>query len=156
MCTVFINMRIDILERKDEINGWIDINQSKAFICRELKCKPETLNSYLDKMGIIYGGNKGGKNIKISNDRKTALEYSKSTCVKSNLLKNKLIEDNVKKHKCENCDLHMWMGKLIPIELHHIDGNKYNNKFTNLQILCPNCHSLTENNSGKNKGNYNK
>ena len=35
------------------------------------------------------------------------------------------------------------------MELHHIDGNRYNNELDNLQILCPNCHSLTPNHSGK-------
>ena len=40
-------MRKDILERKEEILDWVKINQSKSFICKELKCKPETLNSYL-------------------------------------------------------------------------------------------------------------
>ena len=57
-----INMaRNDILERREEILLWISQNQSKAFMCRQLNCKPETLNSYLEKMGIVYEGNKGSK-----------------------------------------------------------------------------------------------
>lgn len=31
----------------------------------------------------------------------------------------------------------------IPVEIHHKDGNWMNNRLTNLQIICPNCHSLT-------------
>ena len=42
------------------------------------------------------------------------------------------------------------MGIEIPLEIHHIDGNHKNNKLENLQILCPNCHSLTTNYRGKN------
>lgn len=34
---------------------------------------------------------------------------------------------------------------LVPLEIHHIDGNYLNNRPENLQVLCPNCHSLTEN-----------
>ena len=30
-----------------------------------------------------------------------------------------------------------------PLEIHHIDGDYKNNAFENLQLLCPNCHSLT-------------
>ena len=30
-----------------------------------------------------------------------------------------------------------------PLEIHHIDGDYRNNAFDNLQLLCPNCHSLT-------------
>jgi DNA-directed RNA polymerase subunit RPC12/RpoP len=31
------------------------------------------------------------------------------------------------------------------LEIHHIDGNYLNNTIENLQVLCPNCHSLTLN-----------
>ena len=53
--------RTDILEKKDLILTWIEENKSKAFMCRELHCKQDTLNSYLNKMGIVYNGNKSGK-----------------------------------------------------------------------------------------------
>lgn len=46
-----------------------------------------------------------------------------------------------------------WRDGPIPIQLHHIDGNRKNNELFNLEILCPNCHALTENYCGKNKGN---
>ena len=32
----------------------------------------------------------------------------------------------------------------IPLEIHHKDGNYQNNDECNLQVLCPNCHSLTD------------
>lgn len=32
-----------------------------------------------------------------------------------------------------------------PLHVHHIDGDATNNSEENLQLLCPNCHSLTEN-----------
>lgn len=34
--------------------------------------------------------------------------------------------------------------KLVPLQVHHIDGDCLNNKEDNLELLCPNCHSLTE------------
>ena len=39
----------------------------------------------------------------------------------------------------------------IPLEIHHIDGNYKNNNEDNLQLLCPNCHSLTETYKSHNK-----
>ena len=39
----------------------------------------------------------------------------------------------------------------VPLEIHHIDGDYTNNKEENLQLLCPNCHSLTENYKRANK-----
>lgn len=146
--------RTDILERKDEILEWISQNQSKAFMCRELKCKPETLNSYLKIMNIEYVGNQGGKGIKTSNDYKTAKEYIQGTCVKSHILKQKLIRDGIKENKCEICGVSIWQGIQLPLELHHKNGNHFDNSIDNLQILCPNCHSIQEGNSGASVGKY--
>lgn len=39
----------------------------------------------------------------------------------------------------------------IPLQVHHIDGDCTNNKEENLQLLCPNCHSLTETFGSNNK-----
>ena len=147
-------MRTDILERKQEIIEWIEQNQSKAFICKQLKCKPETLNGYLQKMGIDYQGNQGGKGIKNDPKYKTAVEYSQGTNVKSYRLKAKLVRDGLKEDKCEICGLSLWNGVKLPLELHHKDGNHYNNNLDNLQILCPNCHSIQEGNAGSNIGKY--
>lgn len=38
-----------------------------------------------------------------------------------------------------------------PLHIHHIDGDCSNNAEENLQLLCPNCHSLTENFGNLNK-----
>ncbi len=147
---IFINMRTDILERKDEILEWINEGQSKTFICKQLNCRPLTLGNWLDKMGIEYKGNQGGKNIRKDPKRKTAEEYIKSTYINTGRLKKKLIEDGIKEHRCENCTLSKWLDNPIPLELHHVDGNRDNNEFNNLELLCPNCHSLTDNYRGKN------
>ena len=32
----------------------------------------------------------------------------------------------------------------VPLQIHHIDGDEKNNSRENLQLLCPNCHSLTD------------
>jgi hypothetical protein len=71
--------------------------------------------------------------------------------VQSNNLKKRLINEGLKEHKCENCSITEWNGQPTPIELDHIDGNRYNNTLQNLRILCPNCHAQTETYRGKNK-----
>jgi len=58
-------------------------------------------------------------------------------------------------NKCCKCgwnEKNPFTGK-IPLELEHKDGNYKNNKEENLEILCPNCHSLTKTYKGANKGN---
>lgn len=66
-------------------------------------------------------------------------------------LKLRLLKEGLKEHKCEKCNLSEWQGDKIPLELHHIDGKKYNHLIENLQLLCPNCHALTDNYRSKNK-----
>ena len=39
------------------------------------------------------------------------------------------------------------------LQIHHIDGDCTNNKEENLQLLCPNCHAMTENYGSRNRGN---
>lgn len=64
-------------------------------------------------------------------------------------LKNRLLKEAVKEPKCENCKLEVWLNKPVPLELHHLDGDRTNNLIDNLKLLCPNCHSLTDNYRGK-------
>lgn len=59
------------------------------------------------------------------------------------------------KYDCK-CQLCGWGIKneytnKYPLEVHHIDGDYANNKEENLQLLCPNCHSLTESYKAHNK-----
>lgn len=60
-------------------------------------------------------------------------------------LKQLLFMFNVKENKCECCGISEWQGKPLNYELHHIDGNRTNHELSNLMMLCPNCHSQTEN-----------
>ena len=142
-------MRNDILEKKDQIIKMIEDYEPKAKICKFLKCKPETLDSYLKKFGIDYKGNKGAKGKKTAPNKVSAIDYIKKEIVVTSKLRKKLIRDGIKKNECEMCGISEWLGLDIPLELHHVDGNRFNNELENLQILCPNCHSLTPNHSHK-------
>lgn len=60
-------------------------------------------------------------------------------------IKKRLFNNNIKKKQCEICGITEWNGKEITFQLHHINGNNEDNRLENLQILCPNCHSQTDN-----------
>lgn len=144
-------MRKDILTKKDEIQQWILEERSKAFICRQLHCKPDTLNTYLTKMDIDYQGKQGWNTITGPENGSyiPAVEYlGTGRFITSHSLKLKLIKEGIKKHQCERCGCSEWIGQPIPLELHHKDGDHYNNSLDNLEVLCPNCHALEPNNSG--------
>lgn len=143
-------MRKDILERREEIELWISQSRPKAYICKKLKCKPDTLNSYLEKLEISYSGNMGAKGHKRDPHRKPASAHLfNGSTINSHKLKLKLLEDSIKNRECENCKRDRWMNELIPLHLHHINGNRFDNRLENIQLLCPNCHALTENYSGR-------
>ena len=59
----------------------------------------------------------------------------------------------IRKHGrgCWSCGLDSWMGRSIPIELDHVDGDSDNNLESNLRLLCPNCHAQTPTWKGGNK-----
>lgn len=57
-------------------------------------------------------------------------------------------------YKCSALDCAWDMSKKpTMVELDHIDGNWQNNSFSNLRLLCCNCHSQTETFRAKNTGN---
>ena len=74
--------------------------------------------------------------------------------------KTKSINDWLRKYlldkynnSCQKCgwnELHPVDGKPL-VEINHIDGNAENNKEENLEVLCPNCHSMTYNFRARNK-----
>lgn len=58
-------------------------------------------------------------------------------------------------NSCQICGWHEinpTTGK-SPLEIHHINGDCSDNREENLQLLCPNCHSLTPTMGILNKGN---
>lgn len=75
-----------------------------------------------------------------------------SDYLKTGHLKHRLFREGLKSPICETCGITEWLGNAISFHLHHINGNHRDNRLTNLQILCPNCHSQTENYGHKNKG----
>ena len=145
-------MRDDILNRKEEILQWVSEGRSKAFMSRELECNPKTVTRILSYLGIDYCGNQSGWGSTKKRDsyQKLTDYLINSSDIQSNKVRKKLLKECYKEHVCENCGLTEWLGNPIPLELHHKDGNRHNNTLENFQLLCPNCHALTDSWRGKN------
>lgn len=79
------------------------------------------------------------------------LRFVKGNSYKGGKFTKRLIE--LRGQKCEHCGITEWLGQPINLEVHHIDGDRTNNTFENLILLCPNCHSYTENYRARNSNN---
>ena len=53
---------------------------------------------------------------------------------------------------CENAG--QWQGRALVLQVDHRDGDFHNNLADNLRLLCPNCHSQTDNFSGRGRGRF--
>lgn len=138
---------------KEQLENAVKCSTTWADVCRKLGVKPMTgSQTHIKKRAIDFNVNfvhfvGSAYNKGRSFDKKDAFTYCfNGSTINSHRLKEKLIRDGYKEKCCEKCKLREWQGQEIPLELHHVDGNHFNNEFINLMILCPNCHSIENKN----------
>ncbi len=125
-CAIKLGIKFMTFKRRAKKLGLYNPNPGRRGIKRDPK---ESLKITIPLINIISGDFKG--------------HYPSSR------LRKRLIKEGYKENKCEYCGIDKWNGKDITCELHHINGDRGDNKIENLSILCPNCHSQTPNHSKK-------
>lgn len=145
---------------KEDYENAIKNSKSIAETCRNLglKCAGgnyKTIKYFIKKYNIDtshFTGQGWNVGLKFKPNKGLTLEevLVKNSNYTSFKLKNKLLKEGVKEKRCECCKRTEWNGNLIPLELHHINGDNTDNRLENLQILCPNCHAQTDYYRGRN------
>lgn len=127
---------------------------SIAEMCRKLGLKAKgsnfkTVRKKLYEFGINCSHFTGQGWNKDTNNPVYRRKYIPYLCKDSSLssanVKNLVFRLGLKINKCEICGISEWCNKSIVCEIHHINGDSTDNRIANLQILCPNCHSQTDN-----------
>lgn len=52
-------------------------------------------------------------------------------------------------HFCRECGLAEWRGKPAALEIHHVNGDTSDNDYSNLELICLQCHAQTPNWKGR-------
>lgn len=65
-------------------------------------------------------------------------------------MKSRLLGEGLTDPRCATCSIEMWRGRPLSLALHHLNGDRMDNRVENLVLLCPNCHSQTDNFAGRN------
>ena len=130
-------------------------HQTMAQACASLGLHFSTFKRHAERLGV-YEPNQAGKGI--SKPKKEGVDkYPLKDILDGKYpyygtwkLKNRLIKAGIKTLVCEVCGVSEWQGKQLSMELNHKDGDRHNHKLDNLQIVCPNCHSILPHYRGRN------
>lgn len=130
------------------------VANSKSFneICEVLKLQGYDCTSLTAVRKRIEMNNIPTEHLRGKSWNKNSFDYTRlvnNSSIHSSLAAKGLILK--RGNKCECCGNTSWLGKPIHLEVHHVDGNKTNNDENNLVLLCPNCHSYTDNFRGRNQ-----
>lgn len=164
---VFHCKRFDVNKQKKEKNDIIDrvkslvpICENYNQVCRGMGWTKATNERYRRLKQIVKENNLDithftTESFRETQPKKDAKETLLTRLNKGTLyatsLKERIINAQLKERKCECCGNRDWNGKPIPLQIHHRNGDRTDNRLENLQILCPNCHAQTENYCGGNQ-----
>lgn len=141
---------------KENLEKIVKESYSNAEVIRALGLKEaggsySHLKKYLKEYQIDtshFSGQRWQKNPKLTDEDKMLNKLTdilkENTNYGSDNLRKRLVAAQLKENKCEICGITEWNSKPAPLELHHINGNHYDNRLENLQVLCCNCHAQTD------------
>lgn len=122
-----VNTHLVLSEIKNRLSKYVSVFKNKSHYCDDNQIY------FIDK--ILF-------------DRTNSLNTFGKKYLRKAMLQVGFIEE------CAECGLTpLWNNKQLQLQIHHIDGNRYNDVIDNLCFLCPNCHSQTNNYCSRNTAN---
>jgi hypothetical protein len=125
---------------KKEIEEAISTSSNMSGAAKHLKVDWRTFRWNAEKYGLYSPSEPGVK-------QKFNLEdilSGKHPQYSTSHLSKRLVKEGLKEYKCECCGIKEWNSNKISLELNHKDGDNSNHSLSNLELLCPNCHSQTD------------
>jgi hypothetical protein len=173
------NLRIEAYNRNPKVCGNSTCSVELPYDKRQNKFCSKSCSASTNNKGVRRHGKSPGQCLNCNRNLNSSKKiYCNNTCqreldyksyirkwldkkVSGNTSREMFVSNHVKRwlrenrgDSCQRCswsEINPSTGK-IPTQIHHIDGNSRNSHEDNLEILCPNCHSLTETFGNLNRG----
>jgi len=153
-CCLKCSRSFSTLKNRDEINKKRSAALKGKTTNKTFKC--DDCSKYFASSFSLFGHKAGCNSNLVKIERLKHIERRRDNLV---MVSFDSIMPSLKKErifleqegKCNRCHLDKWLGQLISLELEHKDGDTNNNTRENLELLCPNCHSMTDTWRGRNK-----
>lgn len=146
------NTYLKLIESNQEkIAALVKSGVTATNICVNLGIrKLNTLKKYCQLFGIEWVPHPGSRTGQGGHGKKPIITSLDDAILRNSKHRIRKFLIQERGHICEECGNIHWRGHLIPLAVHHIDGDHFNNDRNNLQLLCFNCHALTDNFCAKN------
>ncbi len=117
-----------------------------AEISAAIGVSPHTIAHWVNDLGVDVRKTERFRKIMIAKSGElTVAELASKPGIKKRLIA-------IRGHACQNCCTSTWMDRPITLELHRKVDKPYRDCIeSDLELLCPNCHSLTKTWKGRGK-----
>jgi len=134
-------------------NSWNDVerllvgNECKSSGSRKESFKKRAIRNRFDFSHFIGQSWNTGKGTPVYSDEEV---FCNPSTISRSTVKARLMREPTFTHICEICGESEWCGKLIPLVLDHISGDRLDQRKENLRFICPNCDAQTDTFAGRN------